>query len=115
MAKKKTFKSIAPQSFSYHQSKLWEGLEYPLFRLNLDVLVKFIEETKEELAKRFGSYNSRQGVGGEIDSIEFVLLRLTEWNDKRSSIDKRDLYVYLEALGSHLKQLFEMFDELDTE
>ncbi|MDB5268748.1 MAG: hypothetical protein JWP58_1788 [Hymenobacter sp.] len=115
MAKKKTFKSLIPQSFDYHQSKLWEGLAYPLFRLNLDTIIKFIEETKAELTTRFGSYNARQGVGGEIDSIEFILEHLAKWDDAKSAVDKREVYVYLEALGSHLKLLFEMFKELDAE
>jgi hypothetical protein len=115
MAKQKTFKSIVPNTFDYHLSKLWEGLEYPLFRMNLNTMHEFIEETKAELDQRFGAYNSRQGIGGELDSITFILQRLTQWDTDKSVIDKRDLYVYLEALQSHLKQLFEMFDEVDSE
>jgi hypothetical protein len=115
MAKKKTFKNLIPNSFDYHVSKLWEGLEYPLFRMNLNTVHEFIEETKAELGKRFGAYDSRQGIGGELDSITFILQRLIQWDIDKSAIDKRDLYVYLEALQSHLKQLFEMFDEIDAE
>lgn len=115
MAKSKTFKSLVGGTFDYHQSKLWEGLSYPLFRMNLNVIIKLIEETKAELSTRFGSYNARQGIGGEIDSIAFILERLTEWDDTKKTIDRRELYVYLEALKSHLDQLFEMFDEIDAE
>lgn len=115
MTKKNTFKNLVPQSFSYHKSKLWEGLSYPLFRLNLNIVTKLIDDTKAELATRFGSYSARQGVGGEIDSIEFILQRLTAWDDEKAAIDKREVYVYLEALDSHFRQLFEMFRELDAE
>lgn len=115
MANTTTFKSIVPQSFSYHQSKLWEGLDYPLFRINLDVIIKLIGDTKAEMVKRFGSYSSRQGVGGEVDSIDFILQRLAQWDREKNIVDKRELYVYLEALKSHLNLLFVVFNEMDAE
>jgi hypothetical protein len=46
--------------------------------MNLDTVRKFIEETKAELDKCFGAYDSRQGIGGELDSITFILQHLTQ-------------------------------------
>jgi hypothetical protein len=83
--------------------------------MNLDIVRKLIDETKAELNGRFGSYDSRQGVGGELDSISYIIDRLTQWDNAKADFDKRELYVYLEALKSHFSLLFEMFDEMDAE
>ncbi|UOQ64864.1 hypothetical protein [Hymenobacter volaticus] len=115
MAPKRTFKSIVPTTFAYSRGKLWEGFSYPLYRMNLNKIIEFVNETKQELINRFGSVHDRSGVGAEIDSIEFILERLSNWHSANEQVDIRDQYVYLEALESHFEHLFEMFDEMDSE
>ncbi|QJD97184.1 hypothetical protein HH214_15550 [Mucilaginibacter robiniae] len=110
-----TIKSLIPNDFSYHISKLYNGTytEYPLIEFNLESVQNACATLKTEIDNQYG-LSSLTGASIVFDKIDYVLKKLEHWIKTKTIVGNLDAGVFLDAFKGYFDELKQMIDEMDS-
>lgn len=105
---------IIPDIFGYHISKLYESIHsnYVIPRISLQSIDDIFKNIKNEIIKRYTTYDFYQH---EMDKIEYIITYLFNVFDWKISKDWNEIEIHIDVLKMEFENLKEILKEIDNE
>ena len=104
-------------SIGYHFSKLYENIhrDYDLVQINFNSIFETYNNIKQGITERYSSLSALSGVELTTETLDYLFARLKRDLIENKIEDKIELYIFIDALKSHFKELKSMIKEIDEE
>lgn len=116
--------AIFPQTMSYHLEKIFDSIDRielaPLGEVNLEYVVKKLQEFREALTRREIELKTYPGVEYLYEELQYPLEKLREFfsmleNKQRPGIDRQTARIFTFFLQKRLEELQQAAREIDEE
>ena len=104
-------------SIGYHFSKLYENIhrDYDMVQINFNSIFETYNNIKQGITERYSSLSALSGVELTTETLDYLFARLKRDLIENKIEDKIELYIFIDALKSHFKELKSMIKEIDQE
>lgn len=108
------------KNISYNFEKMYEmtseiNKESPMAGVGLNLITKLVNDIKEELLERYGSFRSFPGIEFIYKEIEYLINYITKFYKGKIESEKILIRFLIECLERRVKELEEMCKEIDSE
>lgn len=104
-------------SIGYNFSKLYENIhrDYDLVQINFNSIFETYNNIKQGITERYSSLSALSGVELTTETLDYLFARLKRDLIENKIEDKIELYIFIDALKSHFKELKSIIKEIDEE
>jgi hypothetical protein len=103
---------LFPQTFDYHLTKLYEN-DGLMVKVNFKIILKTYSEIKNEISKRYNSFDMMPSIQELFDRLDYLLNKLE--NDIFSLQGENEFEIYINSLKLYFQELRNMCEEIDQD